>query len=70
MNDPARPPSRPPAAPAPLDVSGDEPPARAQALRRLFASSDGLVEALVAAEILAPPLALREGSTPGGRRAF
>jgi hypothetical protein len=43
---------------------------RASRLERLFATPDRLAEAIIAAEVLAPPLALRLGSTAFDRRTF
>jgi|HubBroStandDraft_1064217.scaffolds.fasta_scaffold1610021_1 hypothetical protein len=39
-------------------------------LERLFSTPARLVEAIIAAEVLAPPLALRTGPTAFDRRTF
>lgn len=46
------------------------PSSRPPGLARLFEAPDRLLEAIVAAEVLGPPLALRPGSTSLDRRAF
>ncbi|GEM_PF-2104712 len=48
--------------------TGEEP--RDEPILKLLETPHHLLEAVVAAEVLGPPLALREGSTPGDRRAF
>ena len=58
-------PSRAPARPAEPDRTGQAP--RHAALLRLFATPSSVLYALVAAEVLAPPLALREDNLWGRR---
>jgi hypothetical protein len=49
----------------------DEPASlQAESILRLFESPDRLLEAIVAAEVLALPLALRSGTTSSDRRTF
>lgn len=56
----------------PNQAAAQPPPERSRRhpLLRLFESPDRLLEAIVAAEVLAPPLASRQGPTSLDRRAF
>lgn len=51
----------------PLD---EAPAARGESILRLFETPDRLLEAIVAAEVLSLPLALRSGTTSSDRRTF
>jgi hypothetical protein len=58
-----------------MNPQSDEPAAErpepdAARLLRLFETPQRLLEAVIAAEILGPPLALRDGTTSGGRDTF
>ena len=52
------------------EPAAERPEAEAARLLRLFETPQRLLEAVIAAEILGPPLALREGTTSGGRETF